>query len=428
LLDTITSDSKVITLDDYRDDRYRFIILPVWLDWGINRDKTILKKQVCVIALKDTVDDVHVIHGLSDFIISIEARWRNSKFNTQRKHANNIVPFLNFLLDQKRNLKINNLTDIDISTGTDFLNHLKKKQVNRGTIIDVRRTLIYFYLWLYSNKCLPKVDEEVFSSKKRKNIRGDIYYENIFKETLPSRSKKNREHMFPTRYIPLFFELAILYAHPIVFGLYLQMFGGLRAGEVVNLSRTQFKRRVKQGDFILNIKDRTYRDDLKDSSGANFVKKARHQTLLKVKDWADVLYHDHIEYYGVKDTSRSGALFINRDGNPMAGKSYYQYFDKLKRVFIEFLTKHGDAEDKLVANHLRISNWGSHIGRGTFTNLVAEETDNILELAFMRGDSDIMSALPYMAKTERLRKKLEQRLAETHSHYVPRLIEAQEWR
>lgn len=415
-----TGSSIVILFRDH-EKRYQFIVVPIWLDYG-NENDCSSKRQVATIAIKDNHKQVYVLHGLTEFIIGYQSYWRSKKFNTQRKHANNIVQFLNYLIHNRNKLHIKKLSDIDIMIGTNYLNHLTDRGIKKDTVIDARRTLTYFYLWLYKQGCLPKVNNEIFESKKKVNERGSLYYESIFNETLPSYTPIRKEHIFPIKYIPLLFEIATLYAHPIVLGLYLQIFGGLRAGEVVNLSRTQFKKRVSQGDFLLHIKKRNYRTDVKDLSGLDNVKKPRYQLILKTKDWADILYRDHIDFYHRKDTSGSGALFINRDGKPMTGKSYHQYFYKVKRIFLEFLNSFGSAEDKLIANHLRNTNWGTHIGRGTFTNLIAEETENILEIAFLRGDSSPLSSLPYTAKTERVRRKLEQRLSETHNEYIPRLV------
>lgn len=54
---------------EFNNDNIRFTLVPVWLDWGRKRDGSIMEKQVAAIGLKDTLKDVHIIHGLTSFIL-----------------------------------------------------------------------------------------------------------------------------------------------------------------------------------------------------------------------------------------------------------------------------------------------------------------------------------------------------------------------
>lgn len=390
---------------------------------GETKDNKSIKKQTMAIGLRDKNTGLHIIHPISTFILNW--RWKDKKFNTKRKHANNIVKFLNYLLKNKK-LTIKSLTELDITIGNAYLNSLTNDHRKRDTITDAGRTLTSFYVWLSQNECLPMVDNNYIESRKKKNLHnGSTYYESLFNPTLPQYTSSNRKHLLPIKYIPLLLEISILFAHPITIGLYLQIFGGLRAGEVVNLKRTQFKKKLNGANFLLNIKEQGFRTDIKDSSGSNFVKKIRKQQILQIKDWGNILFKDHVEFYKDKDINGTGALFINRDGKPMSGKSYSQYFYKVKDRFIKHLTDYGTIEDKIVATDLRLADWGTHIGRGTFTNLIAEEIENPAELMFLRGDSDLLSCLPYLAKTERVRKKVEEKVNHMHTDYIPRLINRQ---
>lgn len=401
-------------------NNYEFITVPIWIDWGKTKDNKILKKHTIAIGLRDNRTGVHIIHPISSFILNW--RWRTREYNTKRKHATNIVKFLNYLLQEKKHT-IKSLANIDIIIGNAYLNSLTNDHRKRETITDAGRTLTSFYVWLSQNDCLPNVSMDFIDSKKQKNpYSGLTYYESLFDPILPQRTRSNRKHLLPTKYIPLLLEVSILFAHPIALGIYLQIFGGLRAGEAVNLKRTQFRKKLNSADFLLNIKEQQFRTDIQDSSGSNYVKKNRKQQILQIKDWGNILFKDHVEFYKDKDTDGTGALFINRDEKPMTGKSYSQYFYKVKHKFIEFLIDHGTVEDKVIATDLRLADWGTHIGRGTFTNLIAEEIENPAELMFLRGDSDLLSSLPYLAKTERVRKKVEGRVNHMHTDYIPRLI------
>lgn len=431
--------AEIIKLND---DNIRFVLIPVWLEWGRKRDGSIIEKQVAAIGLKDISKDVHIIHGLTSFILGEDSRWKYKKYNTQRKHANNIIQFLNYLIKNKRKLKLNKLSDITIQIGTDFLSDLslrkqeaknedgineKKISLERKTVLSISKTLTYFYVWLNNNELLPYVDNELLLGFKRKNQHnGEYYYESLFDPILPSKKIKKLEHSFPIKYLPLLFEIAILIANPITLGLYLQIFGGLRVSEVVNTKRTQFARTVSKGDFLLDIDSRNMRTDLKGSSGGGYAKKQRRQLVIQIKDWGDILYRQHLDLYResntLSDYTPKGALFVNSQGRALSEPSYRYYFKKLKNAFCDFLIQYGDSEDKIVANHLRIIDWNTHIGRGTFTNMITEQTDNIAEVAFLRGDSDLMSCLPYLAKTTRARDQIEKRISETHEDFIPSLI------
>lgn len=114
---------------------------------------------------------------------------------------------------------------------------------------------------------------------------------------------------------------------------------------------------------------------------------------------------------------------MNRDGRAMTAESYRQFITKVKKTMVNFLQSHGSPQDKIVAYHLNSSSWNTHIGRGTFTNILADEVDNAFELAFLRGDSSLLSSLAYMTNTERMRIKIENKFKEMHGVYIPKLID-----
>jgi len=86
-------DKNVIHLD--KNQHIKFVTVPVWMDYIFHKNGEIEKRHLAVIGLKNTELDVHVIHPISQFIMD---NWKNKQFNTQRKHANNIVQFLNYLV------------------------------------------------------------------------------------------------------------------------------------------------------------------------------------------------------------------------------------------------------------------------------------------------------------------------------------------
>ncbi|CQR46442.1 hypothetical protein BN1058_00702 [Paraliobacillus sp. PM-2] len=107
----------------------------------------------------------------------------------------------------------------------------------------------------------------------------------------------------------------------------------------------------------------------------------------------------------------------------MSAKSYRQYFEKVKKYFIYCLRNSSNIDDKLLAHHLSMSKWSTHIGRGIFSNMLAEYAENPYEIAVPRGDNSLLSSLIYLKRTTRFRKKLEERINHMHGYYMPRLIE-----
>ncbi len=396
--------------------KYKFAVDTVWIDWFTKKNGEQVKKQMAVICLRDVEKNVDVVHPITDYILS---QYKSKSYNTQRKHAKNVAMFLNYILTNKRSLHIKSIMELKLSHGTRFLNYLTEEGRQLGTVKDAERTLTNFYVWLAKNNITPHISLSNFP--KKPTYHGTFYYESPFDAIYPSRTASKVEHVFPIAYIPLLFEIAICVTPRIVLGLYFQLFGGLRVGEVVNLKRASLQRKMATGDLMVRIETNSFRTDIRDSSGSNYVKKPRPQRIYQIKDWLDHLLQDHLEMF--KPDDGSGALFVNRDGSAMTGRSYRQYFDKLKRTFIQYLRQYGGSEDKILANHLSTTSWSTHIGRGTFTNMLAEHAESPLDVAFPRGDKSLESLLTYMSKTERMRKKIEEKLAYMHEYYVPQLIE-----
>lgn len=116
-----TDDSKIISFVQNGQD-IKFIIKSVWVDWMKMKNGEEIKKKFCVVCVKNS-SGLEVIHPLSDFILS---NWSGRNYNTQRKHAVNIVAFLNYLLEYRRNLNIKSLTELEFKQGNYYLNELTK--------------------------------------------------------------------------------------------------------------------------------------------------------------------------------------------------------------------------------------------------------------------------------------------------------------
>lgn len=404
--------NSVTVLPNYK---YRFFTDIMWIKWG-SQEKKIALISVKRINIKNGAI-VKIIHPISEFILS---KYTSKNYNTMKKYSDNVVGFLNYIMENRKLLSIDSIFQLKLSHGVEYLNFKgTNKKVNSGTVREYERTLTNLYVFLAQKGLLSEISLNEFVKKETQW--GKNYYESPFKGVIyPGNKHKKIEHSFPLRYFPLLLEISIIIAPRITLGIYLQFMGGLRNGEVVNLSRTQVTRTIKNGDFIFDVKNRYYRKDIKDHFGSE-VKRERFQEVFNIKDWLTILFDDHKLRFKPKDGSN--ALFVNAQGKAMTSKSYSQYFNKVKINFCNYLVEFGDEDDIVVSDYLRTVDWSTHIGRGTFTNMIAERTDNPFLIANKRGDKEISSALPYIAKTKRIREKIEQAFSNLNNNYIPSLVD-----
>lgn len=401
--------------------KYRFLTDIVWIDWYEGEKKKLaiisIAKTIGLEEDKEKVREVKVIHPITEFLMEL---YSSRKYLTMKKHADNLTNFLNFLCKYSGELDIRSMRELQLGHAVSFLNYLgREKRLLKSTVKQYERTLTNFYVFLSQKGVLLNVPKEIFVYKENQWRHG--YYLSPFQGVIyPNHSHRRIEHAFPMKYFPLLLEISILEAPRIALGIYLQFFGGIRSGEAVNIRREQFRRRVKSGDFLLNLTEQNFRTDIKDRGGSN-VKRVREQQFFNIKDWLEILFQDHIKKYIPLDGSN--ALFVNNRGNAMTAKSYRNYFNKVKKAFCRYLKCYGNEDDIIVSDYLQTVDWSTHIGRGTFTNLIAEHTDNPFLVAYHRGDASPESALPYIAKTEKLRKKIEQLFSNLNNDYIPRLVD-----
>lgn len=398
----------------------RFVVRSVTVDLGLYRNRNVFRKQHAVIAVKNYQNRKEILHPLTQFIFY---RWKGKSYNTQRSHAKNVTTFLNFaLIENRLKFKLSSLSELKLEHGTNFLNHLTLKGRTRDTVKSAERTLTEFYLYLSSND-LINIPVEQFQKAPMHYDRRKKYVLSPFSGVIYPSKKTGSSvaHMIPEEFILPFLELAVKVANPIALGVYMQCFGGIRIGGLVNIKKSNITSVGSYGEYglIVNLKKQNMREDLLDSAGANYVKKERKQLVFPIKDWLKVLYQNHLGNYSASDDS--DALFINRDGKAMTGRTYRDYFSKLKNEFLKQLRESSNPTDKMWAIKLETLKWSTHIGRGIFTNLLSEEATNPYDIALPRGDSSLASAMVYQGNTKRMKDNLEKRMDELYKGFLPQL-------
>jgi hypothetical protein len=116
------------------------------------------------------------------------------------------------------------------------------------------------------------------------------------------------------------------------------------------------------------------------------------------------IYKFHIENF--KCIDNSDALFVNRSGHAMTDVVYRYHFNKLRDKFISRLLNSNDIVLKTMGIDLQSRKWSSHIGRGIFSNMIADVSNNIAQIAQARGDSNLQSSLVYLSDSEKMAKLL----------------------
>ncbi|OJE47018.1 hypothetical protein BAQ48_02325 [Bacillus luti] len=394
----------------------------------------IIKTNSFIIVLKDLTTGETYPHPITHFLY--KSYHRNSgSVNTELTVAQIIVPFLNFVLDKVNQYlteytDINGLEDLQESHANAYLQYCVDEKSNKNKTLEMKENFLSkFYKYLWDEKVLKhKPKFKLVSVRTRKEIRKVYKIDFTYKKTdetllrekvkrkdvVPQNHESNKNRIFiRLQYIHEILYVAKHETPDIAFGMALQIFGGLRKGEVVNLTRTALKSQNGQGygveGLVLLIRDR--QNDLftrfNDVSTIQ-VKNPRDQSCL-IDPILNYLYKHHIEVVlkKVKKPLHPTALFYDSEGNPMSADTYDKRFLKLKNSYLGMLLgTPGRYQDYLDFSQTK---WRSHIGRGVFTNMCLDAGFNEKQTAVLRGDRSTQSMESYfdiITATFNIRKAL----------------------
>ena len=385
--------SNVIQFKQKKNENIRFVVRSVTVDLTSPNSKNEKIKKHAAIFLRNIELDRQVMHPITDFIFK---NYKNQEYNTMANACHHIVPFLNWVFFDSSH-KVKDLSELTINMYVDFLNVQIDKGNSHATVNRYGKYIYKLYIYLASKQILTNIDPN-----KLINMREDT------KTALPHNKKKNADniHELKTNLIIPFIELAFEKCNCIALGVYYQIFGGLRYNEVISLTKGSIKNVGSYGEFgqILNLETTYLRSNLSGGDGSGEVKKDRKQVVFPYRLLLKKMYKHHISSYN--SVSEPLALFVDSKGNPMSAATYRYHFNKLKKSFIQQLKDDKDIRLNNYAIYLENSDWSTHIGRGIFSNLMAEYSDSVLEIAVSRGDSSYTSALTYQANTKRMLEKM----------------------
>ncbi|CAG7611071.1 hypothetical protein PAESOLCIP111_01328 [Paenibacillus solanacearum] len=366
---------------------------------GQKKGKDIVQDYILIVLMnKDNKREK--VHPLTSFIYD---NWKRKGYNTQVARAKHLVVFLNHIFFKyNRILKIKSLRDLTFDHAIHFLETKASEGNYESTVNSYSSTLTHFYLYLakkgilrnYSYEyiaqlALPKGEEKEISSL----FKDEISIVNK-KPKAPEKIRKIAdEHIIP------FVATAIEIAPDIALGLYICFFGGVRGSEVLSIKRSEIKTKGVKGEGGLILKLDT---DVKFAKGSgNRVKTPGNQAVQAYQDLLGELYQFHLKHFP-EPIDGSDSLLVNRRGEAMQYQTFRNRFIEVKEAFIKQLSDSESPTDKIYALNYMSLPWNTHIGRGTYSNLVAEQCKNVLELMVARRDGSPKSVLPYLAGSSKI--------------------------
>lgn len=392
---------------------YKFIIKQKKIfDYTRQPFKETIETYIC------TIDEQGIVlpHPITSFIRTNFSRY---SINTQKRYGEELKKFLNYLVE---NIKCNNNLFMDLKTygisklsvkhGSEYLKLLSSKvragNLKSNNFYFSERVLVQFYVWLDNQNLIEETiqfkEKVVMHNNISKTILDSPFTRLDLAVAYPKRERgssirKRKLHDFGygrLDLVNLFLKIAELEEPDIAFGIALQFYGGLRKGEVINLTINSI-REEKYANYtplIVNIKDNWESIfENKTVTNAEQVKREREQIIFKV-NIVKKLYNQHLLKIKKESIKNRKALFISYKSNkPICGQVYYKKFNNVKEKFLEVVLLNS-SEDY---NRLISKPWSTHIGRGIFTNLLVFDLGwNASEIALARGDKSLISSQTYI--------------------------------
>lgn len=222
----------------------------------------------------------------------------------------------------------------------------------------------------------------------------------------------------PTKAMEILLPLAFRYTRDIAFGLCLQAFAGLRAGEVCNVRQECSSlgagiRFTETGGIVRKAEIDLRREMALRSDGTEIgtIKKERLQcvypaflgTFMKA-------YELHKEYLQTVIFEKDYApMFVNRNGKAMSYENYRQRFKKLINEYLRpLLIKSSDPELRIYGQLLYENRLGTHSMRHWYTVQLVLRGEDIANIQFWRGDKNPESAFVYLQSKGELTRELKE--------------------
>jgi integrase len=377
-----------------------------------------------IIAVRNNETGIEYGHPITEFIHK-NYHAASLSLNNEKGPADTVVQFLNYLFkltndneSAYQDLKDEGLLALKNQHVEQYLEYCGEELGNnRATVKRKESYLTHFYNFLWNEGILNN-NPQIYTAKKMiKRNDNMVPIESLqspFVYTKPSQEylnfKKRKDFLTQSQELTSdrklkrlnlsreFIYIAVKMFPDIALAVAFQFYGGLRAGEVMNLTEkaciSQGGSKYAESGLIVQIRDRQRMlfPDLKDTS-MNQVKNERDQAILidPILSYTYKIHMKNLERLKKKVSNRP--LFINSRLKPMSSSSYYARFAKLKKFYLGMLVNtEGRYQDFLDFSE---SNWSTHIGRGTFTNMCIDAGFSPVQTAILRGDKSPDSMFQY---------------------------------
>ena len=220
----------------------------------------------------------------------------------------------------------------------------------------------------------------------------------------------------PEKVMEILLPLAFRYARDIAFGVCLQAFAGLRAGEVCNVRQESSPlgagiRFVSAGGSVIKAEIDLRRELALRSDGAEVgkIKKERLQCVYPAFLGAFLqAYELHKEYLKqVSFEPEYAPMFVNRNGKAMSYETYRLRFKRLVHDRLRpALADSADPELRIYAQLLCENELGTHALRHWYTVQLVLRGEDIANVKFWRGDKSPESAFEYLQNKGDLTREL----------------------
>lgn len=221
----------------------------------------------------------------------------------------------------------------------------------------------------------------------------------------------------PYKVFEILIPMAFRYARDIAFGLCLQAFAGLRAGEVLSVRQecsplgkgitlTEVGGHAVKAEIDVEQEIRIRDDDVE----VGMIKKERRQRVYPAFLGAFCkAYELHKEYLSGRAFNRDYCpMFINRNGEAMTYETYRTRFHELVNNRLRpYLIRSSDPELRLYGQLLYENQLGTHALRHWFTVQLVMRGEDIGSIQYWRGDSSPDSAFEYLQNKGDLTGELE---------------------
>lgn len=368
------------------------------------------EKTVVTIGVKDINNDFQVPHPITHFIRQ-KYQYTGKSLSSQMNPARELVKFLNFINEQiilgKPEFQIiaeKGFKGLQLIHAARYITYCAEKKLAYKYVKDsIERYIIHFYDYLIKMELLDEsIEFDTYVNRRGNEVIITPFDHPSFDTQYPSTDDPVRNKLKDfgddpekrNRLVYEFIEEARRVSPDIAFGIALQIFAGLRRGEVVNLTMTTVPTEFLSGSNYICVLDNQYRlfKHLKNTMKEQ-VKRPRLQPVLP-SAYLKELYEAHMKMNARVKKTNPHAFLVDEKGRTISGGAYEKRFAKVKYAYIDRLaaTSGRYSDFKMLDDTI----WGTHIGRGIFTNYLYDMGLDDRQMAIARGDKSTQSAKDYI--------------------------------